>query len=335
MTEGSLQELFQKLLKAEEIVRERERSSSLRGSATREFRNKASYRVPAQNTNYTSGQQKEDGRTRFQQESLKNIKCFRCGEKGHVAKSCRVIVNQIYVEQPNKGQHIVGQHVESTQVIPLIDITLVVPLINGSKQNNQEVTTNKDTHAWIRVLTVSNKSAKLGQTNVIGSVYKVDISIHGIPTRALIDSGSQVCIVRQQLLPIIKEKCNWKLSDCLTQNLPLNTQPVGAEGSVLGAIALVNLEVVIETTGKKLEVPCYVIDSTKPIWQGEVKNCGMIMGTNVLVAFQFCISHSNGIVISPVSLMKQEESADLLKSHELSKQTNSHPSTSVECSKSV
>ena len=32
LTEGSLQELFQKLLKAEEIVRERERSSSLRGS---------------------------------------------------------------------------------------------------------------------------------------------------------------------------------------------------------------------------------------------------------------------------------------------------------------
>ena len=75
-----------------------------------------------------------------------------------------------------------------------------------------------------------------------------------------------------------------------------------------------------------------MIDSTKPIWQGEVKNCGMIMSTNALVAFQFCISHSNGIVISPVSL---EESADLLKSHELSKQTNSHPSTSVECAKSV
>ena len=74
LTEGSLQELFQKLLKVEEIVRERERrSSSLRGSATREFRNKASYRVPAQNTNYTSGQQKEDGKTRFQQESLRNI----------------------------------------------------------------------------------------------------------------------------------------------------------------------------------------------------------------------------------------------------------------------
>ena len=70
LTEGSLQELFQKLLKAEEIVRERERrSSSLRGSAIREFRNKVGYRVPAQNTNYISGQQKEDGKTRFQQES--------------------------------------------------------------------------------------------------------------------------------------------------------------------------------------------------------------------------------------------------------------------------
>ena len=111
LTEGSLQELFQKLLKAEEIVGERERSSSLRGSATREFRNKASYRVPAQNTNYTSGQQKEDGKTRFQQESLKNIKCFKCGKKGHVAKSCRVVVNQIYVKPSNKGQHMVGQHV--------------------------------------------------------------------------------------------------------------------------------------------------------------------------------------------------------------------------------
>ena len=116
MTEGSLQELFQKLLKDEEVIRERERrSSSLRGSATCEFRNEVSYRVPAQNTNYASSQQKEDGKTKFHEESLKNIKCFRCGKRGHVAISCRVVVN---LEQPNKGQHIVGQHVESTPVVP-------------------------------------------------------------------------------------------------------------------------------------------------------------------------------------------------------------------------
>ena len=105
------------------------------------------------------------------------------------------------------------------------------------------------------------------------AVYKVDITIHGgVPTRALIDSGSQlqVCIIRQQILPIVKEKCNWNLSDCVSRNLPLNAQPVGAEGSALGATALVKLEIVIEATGTKLTVPCYVINSTKPVWQGDV-----------------------------------------------------------------
>ena len=88
----------------------------------------------------------------------------------------------------------------------------------------------------------------------------------------------------------------------MARNLPLNTQPVGAEGSVLRATALVKVDVIIEVTGKCLEIPCYVIDSAKPVWQGNVKNCGMIMGTNALVAFQFCISHFNGEKISPVSL---------------------------------
>jgi len=58
MTKGSLQELFQKLLKAEEVVKERERRSSAhRGSATREFRNKFSQRTPAQSNNCSSSQQ--------------------------------------------------------------------------------------------------------------------------------------------------------------------------------------------------------------------------------------------------------------------------------------
>ena len=157
------------------------------------------------------------------------------------------------------------------------------------------------THAWIRVLSVSESTVK-SQMNEIGSVYKGDITIHGVPTRALIDSGSQVCIIRHQILPIIvKEKCNWNLSDCVSRNLPLNAQPVGAEESALGATALVKLEIVIEATGTKLTVPCYVINSTKPVWQGDVKNCGMIMATNALAAFEFHISHSNGIEILPAS----------------------------------
>ena len=163
--------------------------------------------------------------------------------------------------------------------------------------------------AWIRVLSVSdctNKSADLCQTDVIGSMYKVDITIHGVPTRALMDSGSQVCIVRKQLLPIVKDKCNWSLSDCLVHNLLLNNQPVGAEDSVLGATALVNLdlEVAAESTGKSLKVPCYVIDSTKPVWRGDANNCGKIMGSNAFVAFQFHILHANGIEILPVNSVR-------------------------------
>ena len=62
------------------------------------------------------------------------------------------------------------------------------------------------------------------------------------------------------------------MSDCLAHNFPLNNQPVGAEGAVLGATALENLKIVVEVTGKNLKVPCYVIDSTKPVWKGDAKN---------------------------------------------------------------
>jgi len=72
---------------------------------------------------------------------------------------------------------------------------------------------------------------------VVGSVYKVDVIIGGVPTRAFVDSGSQVCIVREQLLPYIKEKQNWSVSNCLVQYLAFDTQLIGAEGSPLGALS--------------------------------------------------------------------------------------------------
>ena len=80
LTEGALQELFQKLLKAE----------FSRGSTTHEFRQMPSHRAPAQNTNgipVQENNQKEDNRTRLQ-----NIKCHRCGRKGHVAISLVVLL---------------------------------------------------------------------------------------------------------------------------------------------------------------------------------------------------------------------------------------------------
>ena len=56
-----------------------------------------------------------------------------------LAKLCRVVVNQIYIEQPNKGQNIEGKHDLSTQIVPLID----------GRINNQGVASNEETHAWI------------------------------------------------------------------------------------------------------------------------------------------------------------------------------------------
>ena len=67
-----------------------------------------------------------------------------------------------------------------------------------------------------------------------------------------------MCIVRKQLLPYIKEKQNWSVSNCLARHLALDTQPIGAEGSPLGAKALVKLHVV-EITGLSLQIPCYVM----------------------------------------------------------------------------
>ena len=121
------------------------------------------------------------------------------------------------------------------------------------------------------------------------------------------------------MLPYIKEKQNWSVSNCLAQHLSLDTRPIGAEGSPLGAKALVKLHVVVDITGLSLQIPCYVMDSSKPIWQGEVWNCGMIMGTNALVGFDFRITHSNGIEVITESLLQQlSQAGNLLESQKLS-----------------
>ena len=78
------------------------------------------------------------------------------------------------------------------------------------------------------------------------------------------------------------------MSDCLIHNY-------APEGSVLGATSLGSLKVLVEVIGKSLKVPCYVIDSIKPVWRGDTKNCGINMGFNALVAFQFHNLHANGI----------------------------------------
>jgi len=52
-------------------------------------------------------------------------------------------------------------------------------------------------------------------------------------------------------------------------------------------------------TGVCKEIPCYVLASKKPIWQGKLGNCGIILGTNALVGLGFRVIHDSGIEVCP------------------------------------
>ena len=41
-----------------------------------------------------------------------------------------------------------------------------------------------------------------------GPTYKAEVKVEGVQTRALLDHGARVSLVRKQLLPLIKEKIN-------------------------------------------------------------------------------------------------------------------------------
>ena len=56
----------------------------------------------------------------------------------------------------------------------------------------------------------------------------------------------------------------------------------------------------LEATGKSLCILCYVVNSTRPYWQGSVKNCGLVLGTNAIVGFGIQLIHENGTAVQPV-----------------------------------
>jgi len=76
--------------------------------------------------------------------------------------------------------------------------------------------------------------------------------------------------------------------------------PLGVSGRPLGATALVPLSIEVEETGTSELIPCYALNSSKPIWQGEVRNCNVILETNTLISLGFTVTHVDGIVVSPV-----------------------------------
>ena len=103
------------------------------------------------------------------------------------------------------------------------------------------------------------------------------------------------------MLPKLKELKNWSMEECKNKTSKMISQPQGAGCSELGARKIVFLSVTLDTTGKSLCIPCHVVDSTRPLWQGAVKNCGLVLGTKAIVGFGIQLVHENGTAVQCVS----------------------------------
>jgi len=132
-----------------------------------------------------------------------------------------------------------------------------------------------------------------------GLTYKVLVEVNGVKTQALLDPGAQVTLVRKELLPMIKEKNNWSDSQCNTRNIKMDGQPIGAGGETLGAVVVVALYIAIKKIKETRQVSCYVLESTKPIWEGKLRNCAVILGANSLDSLGFRIVYLDGTAVQP------------------------------------
>jgi len=153
-------------------------------------------------------------------------------------------------------------------------------------------------------LTVSDTTNKYEDNGakLSGPTNKIDIEVEGVKTRALLDSGSQVTLVRAELLTLIEQRKGWTADKWKERDCELKTQPVGASGTELGAEAVVSLHITVEQTGQEVVIPCFVLKSSKPVWQGMVHDCAMVLGTNAMVKYGLRTVHSDGAVVPPISL---------------------------------
>jgi len=54
----------------------------------------------------------------------------------------------------------------------------------------------------------------------------------------------------------------------------------------------------VEATGAAQKVPCYILDSAKPIWRGELKDCRIVLGMNALAELGFSIMDAKGCIVT-------------------------------------
>ena len=69
---------------------------------------------------------------------------------------------------------------------------------------------------------------------------------------------------------------------------------MGAGGESLDVKGVTSLQVTIEGTNITQFLPCYILESSKPIWKGELQNCGLILGTNAMEEWGYSIVNNKG-----------------------------------------
>ena len=63
----------------------------------------------------------------------------------------------------------------------------------------------------------------------------------------------------------------------------------------------------MEATEVEKEVLCFILDSSKPLWKGELADCGIVLGTNGLRDLGFEITQTNGAA-NPYVMGEEEKS---------------------------
>ena len=293
ITDGSVQELLQKLLRAETVLAERKRRKQSQATARRGLTRPTEEKDAGKDPNVKRESPRvirSSSNSGSAESSLQHMRCFNCQKKGHMKVNCPALKNK-----------------SCTRIITV-------------EQADQQPA---PTDPWICIVSVSGVATvnDLSRVRVVsrkGPTYQVKVEVEGVGTMALLDHGAQVSLVREQLLPHIREKQGWTLEQCHSRNLPLDNQPVGAGGKPLGVTAVVLLTIRIPETEAVQEVPCYVLDSSEPLWSGEMIKCGVVLGTNALSSLGFNITHPSGVVIQPIT---ESENSSKAKGTDTSQQS--------------
>jgi len=71
------------------------------------------------------------------------------------------------------------------------------------------------------------------------------------------------------------------------------------------------LQMATDDSSQPQHIPCYVLPSCKPIWDGEMNDCAMVLGTNALEDLGFFVVDRSGAKMKsdgePLSAKVQEK----------------------------